>query len=57
MVGGSVREMVVGTQPKDVDTERFGIAYAPLVEALLHFGSVNAVGVSFGVIKLADAFR
>lgn len=52
MVGGSVRDMVVGTQPKDVDTEVFGIAYAPLVEVLSHFGSVNAVGVSFGVIKL-----
>ena len=52
MVGGSVRDMVVGTTPKDVDTEVFGIAYAPLVEALSRFGSVNAVGVSFGVIKL-----
>lgn len=52
MVGGSVRDMVVGNQPKDIDTEVFGISAGVLVDVLARFGSVNAVGVSFGVIKL-----
>jgi tRNA nucleotidyltransferase (CCA-adding enzyme) len=52
VVGGWVRDRLMGQTSKDVDLEVFGVP-APALRALLErFGSVNAVGESFTVYKV-----
>ena len=52
-VGGFVRDLVVEKGSKDLDLEVFGPnSVEELVEFLSEFGEVNAVGKSFGVLKL-----
>ena len=55
IVGGAVRDHVLGKHPedvKDVDVEVHGMDADKLAKTLGKFGQVNAVGASFGVIKL-----
>src|SRR5713226_3289143 len=52
LVGGCVRDMLMGRQPKDWDLEVYGIEPAALRELLGKFGSVNVVGEAFTVYKL-----
>ncbi|MHA2263542.1 MAG: CCA tRNA nucleotidyltransferase, partial [Candidatus Thorarchaeota archaeon] len=52
LVGGSVRDSVMGIEPKDFDVEVFGVSPEDLVDLLRQFGKVDTVGASFGVIKL-----
>lgn len=52
LVGGSVRDWLLGLQPKDFDIEVPGISFEDLHRALAPFGSTDVVGRSFGVIKL-----
>jgi len=53
LVGGSVRDMVLGVKPKDWDVEVFGLDADTLVFILRQFGRVDAeVGRAFRVIKL-----
>ena len=52
LVGGCVRDMLMGAQPKDWDLEVYGIEPARLRELLDGFGSVNVVGEAFTVYKL-----
>ncbi len=52
MVGGSVRDAVIGHEPKDIDTEVYGMDADLLIAILRNYASsVNTVGASFGVIK------
>jgi tRNA nucleotidyltransferase (CCA-adding enzyme) len=53
LVGGCVRDELMGTQPKDWDVEVYGIEPARLRELLDAFGTVNVVGEAFTVYKLA----
>ena len=54
VVGGWVRDRLMGRPSKDVDIEVYGIP-APELRALLQaFGTVNTVGESFTVYKVAD---
>ena len=53
IVGGWVRDRLMGRASKDVDLEVYGIPAAQLRERLARFGSVNAVGESFTVYKVA----
>jgi tRNA nucleotidyltransferase (CCA-adding enzyme) len=53
LVGGWVRDRLLGIDSKDVDLEVFGIAAADLRPLLERFGPVNAVGESFKVYKVA----
>lgn len=53
LVGGCVRDFLMGREPKDYDAEVFGIEQTRLLELLKSFGRVNAVGESFKVYKLA----
>ena len=52
LVGGCVRDLIIGIPPKDVDIEVFGL-HADHVQRIIgqHYG-LNLVGKSFGVIKL-----
>jgi tRNA nucleotidyltransferase (CCA-adding enzyme) len=52
LVGGCVRDWLLGLQPKDFDVEVPGVTFEQLHRALSPFGSTDVVGRSFGVIKL-----
>ena len=52
LVGGCVRDACLGLPVKDYDVEVFGLRVDQLQQALTAFGKVDAVGRSFGVLKL-----
>src|SRR6201991_2338660 len=52
LVGGCVRDELMGVQPKDWDLEVYGVAPERLREVLDRFGPVNVVGEAFTVYKL-----
>ena len=52
LVGGCVRDGLLGRSPKDFDIECFGISAANLQAALAEKFELDLVGISFGVIKL-----
>lgn len=54
LVGGSVRDELMGVQPKDWDLEVYSLDAARLREMLDQFGPVNVVGESFTVYKLGQ---
>jgi len=53
LVGGFVRDELLGLVPKDGDIEVYGLEPPVLRETLSQFGRVGAVGESFRVYKLA----
>ncbi len=55
IVGGGVRDWLLGLEPKDFDIEVFGLGLDALGRILAPFGATNLVGRSFGVIKLRIA--
>lgn len=55
LVGGCVRDHLMGIQPKDIDVEVFNVDADSLIEILKNFGRVDIVGVSFGVVKLTTS--
>jgi tRNA nucleotidyltransferase (CCA-adding enzyme) len=55
LVGGCVRDMLLGIQPKDWDLEIYGVEPAKLRALLDQFGPVNVVGEAFTVYKLGPA--
>ena len=61
VVGGFVRDLLLGLQPKDADIEVFGVSPEDLTKIVTDlFGDhVDAVGESFGVLKvfLGDGFE
>jgi tRNA nucleotidyltransferase (CCA-adding enzyme) len=52
IVGGAVRDALLGIEPKDFDIEVYGIAYDRLAGFLASYGRIDLVGKSFGVVKL-----
>lgn len=52
LVGGCVRDSLLGLVPKDFDVEVFGVDWNTLAEALAPFGPTDIVGSHFGVIKV-----
>lgn len=52
IVGGYVRDMLLGLSPKDVDVEVYRIDANKLESILSTFGKVDSVGKSFGILKL-----
>ena len=58
IVGGAVRDGLLGLDPKDFDVEVYGFgSIHQMAHYLKRFGKVDVVGKSFGVVKLklADA--
>lgn len=53
LVGGAVRDYLMGRSSKDLDVEVFGLHYNQLIPILKKFGKVSAVGKAFGVLKLS----
>lgn len=54
VVGGWVRDRLLGLTSKDIDVEVFGLPVERLKGALEALGRVEAVGESFHVFKIAD---
>ena len=54
LVGGCVRDELMGIEPKDWDVEIYGIEPEKLREILNEFGEVNAVGEAFTVYKIGQ---
>jgi tRNA nucleotidyltransferase (CCA-adding enzyme) len=54
LVGGCVRDELMGVEPKDFDLEVYGIEPHNLKEILRQFGRVDAVGESFTVYKIGQ---
>lgn len=53
IVGGYVRDTLLGFESKDIDIEIYNINSLSILENILtEFGNVNCVGKSFGVLKL-----
>lgn len=52
IVGGFVRDHLLGIPCKDIDIEVFGLSYAQLMDCLVSFGKIDLVGESFGILKL-----
>ena len=55
LVGGGVRDWLLGLAPKDFDLEVAGVDFETLHRALAPFGATDVVGRSFGVIKVRSA--
>ena len=53
LVGGCVRDALLGLPVKDFDVEVHGVPLETLAEALGRFGGTDVVGRAFGVVKLA----
>lgn len=54
LVGGCVRDELMGFEPKDWDLEVYGVESTRLKELLEEFGDVNTVGEAFTVYKLGS---
>src|SRR5688500_7101291 len=54
LVGGCVRDMLMGIVPKDWDLEVYQLDAPRVREVLDQFGSVNVVGESFTVYKIGN---
>lgn len=54
LVGGCVRDELMGIEPKDFDVEVYGIEPPRLREILDSFGKVDAVGEAFTVYKIGN---
>ena len=52
LVGGAVRDLLLGLPTKDLDIEIHGLPLDQLQEILSQFGPVSIVGKSFGVLRL-----
>jgi tRNA nucleotidyltransferase (CCA-adding enzyme) len=57
LVGGCVRDWLLGVANKDYDIEVFDLGYEALAKALGRWGRVDLVGRSFGVVKLTTPAR
>lgn len=55
LVGGAVRDMVLGLPVHDLDIEIHGLELDELSSLLSDFGWVSLVGKSFGVLKVAGS--
>ncbi len=54
LVGGGVRDRLLGFPVKDTDMLVTGVAFDTLVSSLSDFARVDAVGMSFGVLKVSS---
>ena len=50
VIGGAVRDAILGIEPKDIDIEVYKINYEDLMQFLSWHGKVDLVGKKFGVI-------
>ncbi len=51
LVGGAIRDYLLGIESKDLDVEVFGLSKNKLIKILREFGKVSQVGRAFGILK------
>ena len=51
IVGGAVRDAILGKKSKDIDFEVYRVSYEDLTNILNNYGKADLVGKAFGVIK------
>lgn len=54
IVGGFVRDLLLGQTSKDVDVEVYGLDLVELAKTLEPYGKLHDVGRSFGVLRVSD---
>ncbi len=54
MVGGCVRDSLLGVSSKDYDIEVYGLSYSQMIDALKGYFRINQVGQSFNVLKIGN---
>jgi tRNA nucleotidyltransferase (CCA-adding enzyme) len=54
LVGGAVRDEVLGMSSKDFDVEVYGLEPEAVEEIVGRFGAIKDVGKAFGILKLVD---
>jgi len=52
LVGGAVRDIMLGLKSKDIDIEVYALTTQQLQTVLEQFGTVDLVGKSFGVLRI-----
>ena len=52
LVGGCVRDLLLGLAPKDFDIEAYGLSMDQLEKCLAPMGRTGKVGAHFGILKL-----
>jgi tRNA nucleotidyltransferase (CCA-adding enzyme) len=52
LVGGCVRDWLLGLEPKDFDLEVYGLDFEAMGRVLAPFGPTDVIGRSFGVLKV-----
>jgi tRNA nucleotidyltransferase (CCA-adding enzyme) len=52
IIGGSVRDWLLGLEPKDIDVEVFGLTAGQVRETLSSLGELSETGAAFQVFKL-----
>ena len=52
LVGGCVRDLLLGFTPKDFDIEAYGLSMEQLEKSLGELGRTGKVGAHFGILKL-----
>lgn len=52
IVGGAVRDWLLGIESNDIDLECYGVPFSTLTEILKPFGKIDVVGQKFSVLKL-----
>jgi tRNA nucleotidyltransferase (CCA-adding enzyme) len=52
LVGGAVRDMIMGHSLKDIDVEVYSLSETQLEQLLKQFGPVSLVGKAFGVLRI-----
>ena len=55
LVGGGVRDWLLGLESKDFDVEVAGVDFETLQRVLAPYGATDVVGRSFGVVKVRSA--
>lgn len=53
LVGGAVRDMLIGKIPKDFDLEIFKLEATEIEKIARKFGKVSEVGKAFGILKIS----
>lgn len=54
LVGGSVRDEILGVLSRDFDLEVYGLEVERVEEIISQFGRVSHVGKAFGILKMTD---